>query len=94
MANVSLDRQVFCAPAAAFPTPAIHEPSGLSPDEALLISSDDESNYDDLEDSQSDVSFPPISELCQPAKSKDLERGGVVRPGRYLLLLSSSRSFS
>jgi hypothetical protein len=58
----------FVPPTAAS-MPATCEPTGISPDEALLISGHDESDYDDLEESQSDISFPSLSEACQPTSS-------------------------
>ncbi|KAK3933813.1 hypothetical protein QBC46DRAFT_454591 [Diplogelasinospora grovesii] len=58
-----------------------HDPrrgtAGASRDDAVLISSDDESDYGELDDGQSDTSFPPIEELL-PARRKDVESGSVA----------------
>ncbi|KAK0621408.1 hypothetical protein B0T17DRAFT_289375 [Bombardia bombarda] len=50
--------------------------TGFSLADAVLISSDSESDYGDLDDSQSDTSFPPIDELLPPAKH-NVESGSV-----------------
>ncbi|KAI3339720.1 hypothetical protein F4824DRAFT_507972 [Ustulina deusta] len=42
--------------------------AGTSQGDAVLISSDDESDHDELDDSRSDISLPPIEELLLRAK--------------------------
>lgn len=58
--------------------------AGASQDDAILVSSDDESDWGDLEDSESDISFPPIEELFQTAKRRDSESGSAAGAGIYL----------
>ncbi len=89
MASVSLDSQIFFTPTvAAGPKPWGQKPdrsaAGSSQDYAVLISSDDESDYGDLDDGQSDTSFPSIDELLhQSAKRQDVESGSVAGAGTY-----------
>jgi hypothetical protein len=70
------------------PQHATHGPQrgagGASQDDAVLISSDDESDYGDLDDGISDISFPPIKELL--SGRKDVEPGTVAGIGMYLIL--------
>ncbi|KAB5526499.1 hypothetical protein GE09DRAFT_1065063 [Coniochaeta sp. 2T2.1] len=76
MANVSLD-----APTAANPEPRSQNfyagngktSAGASQDDALLISSDNESDYGHFEDDQSDT-FPSIGELPLPSRHQDDQR--------------------
>lgn len=55
-------------------------PTGNSPDDALVLSSDEESADDDFSDSQPDTSFSPISELCQRG-AEDMGFGSIAAPG-------------
>jgi hypothetical protein len=89
MGAVCLDNQLFSAPIAAIPSHATREPAGKSREEAILLSSDDESAYDVL-DGQSDTSFPSISELCLAA-CDDLDSSRVTHSGLYADLLSRWR---
>lgn len=57
--------------------------TGASQNDAILISSDDESDYDDL-DWQSDTSFPAPHELGNPAKYSSASSGTVDGEGTYL----------
>lgn len=59
-ACVFLDNQMFSAH--IVPNSTSREPTGNSPDEALWIYGDDESDGSDLDDSQSDTLFLSISE--------------------------------
>jgi hypothetical protein len=43
-------------------------PTGKSPDDAFLLSSNEESDFDDLGDDESDASLPPISEFLRASK--------------------------
>jgi hypothetical protein len=67
---------------------------GCSQNDAVVISSDDESEYGDSEsdesehgnvdDGQSDTSFPSVDELLhQPTKHKDAASGSVASAGMY-----------
>ncbi len=90
MASVSLDSQIFFTPPmAAGPKPRGPKPdcpgAGSSQDCAVLISSDDESDYGDFDDGQSDTSFPSVDELLrQYVKRQDVETGSVAGAGTYL----------
>jgi hypothetical protein len=77
MANVSLDSLVF--------TPVVADlvPTGASQDDAFLISSDDESDYDSPDEDQSDTSFPTISELRLAAGRGD-GKSSSIASGMYL----------
>jgi hypothetical protein len=70
------------------PQHATHDPQrgigAASQDDAVLISSDDESDYGDLDDGKSDISFPPIEELLRAAGCKDAEPGSIAGIGIYL----------
>jgi hypothetical protein len=73
-----------------------HDPQrgagGASQDDAVLIFSDDESDYSDLDDGKSGISFPPIEELLRAARCKDAELGSVAGVGMYLKSPSLSGS--
>ncbi|KAJ9137713.1 hypothetical protein NKR23_g8944 [Pleurostoma richardsiae] len=56
--------------------------AGASQDEALVISSDDESTYSDLDDDESDASLPPIEELALPARREEVGFGSVADAGK------------
>lgn len=91
MANIYLDSQIFFTPpVAADPKPTRRhlEPSitGCSQNDAVVISSDDESDYSDLDGGQSDTSFPSVDELRQPANHKVAASGSVASASK----LSSS----
>ncbi|KAB5581218.1 hypothetical protein GE09DRAFT_1213625 [Coniochaeta sp. 2T2.1] len=70
------------------PQHATHDPQrgagGASQDDAVLISTDDESDYGDLDDGTSDISFPPIEELLLAAGRKHIETGSVAGVDRSL----------
>lgn len=58
-------------------------------DDAVLISSDDESDSRDLDDGRSDTSFPPIEELLrQPARRTDVESSSLSGAGMYPFSIS------
>ncbi|RYO98912.1 hypothetical protein DL764_006968 [Monosporascus ibericus] len=74
MAGVRLDSQIFFTPPLAADPPtspkilARRDLTGSSQDDPVLISSDDESDYGDLDDATSVTSFPPIEELYRRAR--------------------------
>lgn len=51
---------------------------GISEDYPVLISSDDESDWGDLDNSDSDTSFPPIEELIRTPERGGIESGGAA----------------
>ncbi|RYP19501.1 hypothetical protein DL767_009640 [Monosporascus sp. MG133] len=55
--------------------------AGASKDDAILISDDDDSDYGDCDDSQSDVSFPPIDELLASANRMVVQSSDTTDPG-------------
>jgi hypothetical protein len=57
-------------------------PTGKSPDDAFLLSSDEESDLDDFSDDESDTSLPLISQFCRA--SKTVEPGSIVTSGMCL----------
>ncbi|RYP70704.1 hypothetical protein DL771_005308 [Monosporascus sp. 5C6A] len=46
-------------------------------DDVGLISNNNESDYGDLDDDLSDIYFPPMEELCRPARRDNVESGNV-----------------
>jgi hypothetical protein len=60
-----------------------HSTTGASQDDAFLISSDDESDYDYLEEDQSNTSFPSISEL-RLAGGRGDGKSSSITGGMYL----------
>jgi hypothetical protein len=79
-----LYREIYFAPEAAAAMA-----TGKSPEDAFLLSSDEESDFDDLSDdtgNQSDISLPSFSELCRRAPKK-VKFGNIATPGTYLSLL-------
>ncbi|KAJ9138013.1 hypothetical protein NKR19_g7999 [Coniochaeta hoffmannii] len=77
MANVTLDSQTSFKPQHDTNYPQ-RGAGSASQDNALLISSDDESDYDDLDDGKCDISLPPIEELLRAAGRKYAEPGNVA----------------
>lgn len=57
--------------------------TGASQDDAILVSSDDESD-DDVLDWQSDTSLPSLHELGNPARYDSAESGTASSKGMYL----------
>ncbi|KAK3935037.1 hypothetical protein QBC46DRAFT_59056 [Diplogelasinospora grovesii] len=59
-----------------------HDPrpsaTGASQDDAVLISSDDETTYSDFDDGQSDTSFPPFKEIPLPSRRNDLKSSTIA----------------
>jgi hypothetical protein len=60
-----------------------HSATGASRDDAFLISSDDESDYDYLDEDQSNTSYPSMSELRLPAGRGD-GKFSSIPGGMYL----------
>ncbi len=92
MASVP-DSVIPSTPVAADPELTVRDPNssktGCSKDDPIEISSDSESDYDDL-DSGSDTSFSQIDELLRrPAKRENVESGSVGSAGEYLSSLSA-----
>jgi hypothetical protein len=77
-----LDNESYFASRVAATMPACQMPTGKSPDDAFPVSSDDESDYDDLDDDQFDTLFPRLSELCRRG-ADNVEIGSVAAPGMH-----------
>ncbi|RYP49032.1 hypothetical protein DL768_005172 [Monosporascus sp. mg162] len=82
MANVSLDSSIFFTPLVAADRKLTNRHllarNGDSSDDVVLVSSNNESDYGDLDDDLSDIYFPPSKELCQPARRDNVEPGNVA----------------
>jgi hypothetical protein len=83
MANASLGSLIFTS-AAADPEPSRNAwaqngnlSAGASQDDALLISSDDESDYGYLDEDQSDT-FPSIGELSLRVRREDVRSSSIT----------------
>ncbi|KAK3934120.1 hypothetical protein QBC46DRAFT_368409 [Diplogelasinospora grovesii] len=72
MANVTLNSQTF------FTFPVARDRDPFITSFKVLISSDNESDYSDLDDSKSNISFPLIKELLRAAGRKDAEPNSVT----------------
>lgn len=96
MAHISLDSQTFFTPPAAElePTRRNLAPvmTGSSQNDAVMISSDEESDYGDLDDGQSDTSFPSVDELRQRTIHEVAKPGSVASAGMCLSHPSLDRS--
>lgn len=85
MGPVCLDNQSFLTAEAAVPSHEPRERVGESREDAILLTSDDESDYSSF-DGQSDSPFPSISNLCLPAPD-GLDCTSIARSGTYVDLL-------
>lgn len=87
MAGICLDNQIFVEPPAAAASGLLSRDLGRSTavpsqkEDVVLISSDDESDYGDLDDSQSDISFPPLDEVGRFAGDGVAESGSTASAG-------------